>query len=119
MKQHFHQVYHLPFMSDIAENTVADYSVTSDVPNNAVRLADQTTCWNWAQKTSHEVWEERGLGGEAFITVAHPSAKSISQVPESIAEKTKKALHFIAPYINGSVEERRIFYLYYEGLKER
>lgn len=119
MKQHFNPVYHLPFMNDIAEETMADYSVTSDVPNDSVSLTDQSTYWNWAQKTSEEVWEKDGLGGEAFNSVAHPSAKSISHAPESLAEKTKKALHFIAPYINNCVEERQIFYLYYEGLLRR
>lgn len=91
----FNPVYHLPFMNDIGEETMADHSATSDVPNDAVTLTDMTTFWNWAQKTYEKVWEEERLGGEAFISFAHPSAKSISQAPENLAEKTKQALHFI------------------------
>lgn len=83
MKQHINLVYHLPIMNDIGVKTMADYSVTTDVPNDAVTLTDETTCWNWAQKTSEKLWEEEGLGGEAFISFAHPTAKSISQAPES------------------------------------
>ena len=80
---------------------------------------DATTCSNWAQKTSHEPWEKIGLGGIAYKALAYPSAKSNSNAPESIAEKTKKAINFIGPYVNSSLEEREIFYLHYGGLLKR
>lgn len=119
MKQHFHPVYHLQFMNDIAENMIAEFSATSDVTNGAINWTDSTTTWNWAQKTSHQSWEAIGLGGHSYNSVAHPSVKSISQARESVAEKTKKAINFIVPYINNSKDEREIFYLYYEGLLKR
>ena len=119
MRQHFHPVYHLQFMNDIAVDAIADYTVMSDIPHDVVKHTDATTCWNWAQKTSHEPWEKIGLGGTAYKALAYPSAKSNSNAPESIAEKTKKAINFIVPYINSSLEEREIFYLYYEGLLKR
>ena len=119
MKQHFHPVHHLQFMNDIAVNSVADYFVTSDIPNGAHKTIDSTACWNWAQKTSEETWNSVGMGGSSYRGVAYPSATSITHAPESISEKTKKAIHFVVPYINKSVEERAIFYLYYEGLLER
>ena len=118
MKQHFHPVYHLQFMNDIAIDATADFTVMSDVPHD-VKHTDATTCWNWAQKTSHESWEIVGLGGTAFSALAYPTAKSNSNAPESIAEKTKKAINFIVPYINSSLEEREMFYLYYESLLKR
>ena len=119
MKQHFHPVYHLHFMNDVAIDAVADFTVMSDVPHDTVKHTDATTCWNWAQKISHESWEIIGLGGTAYKALAYPTAKSNSNAPESIAEKTKKAINFIVPYVNSSLEEREIFYLYYEGLLKR
>ena len=119
MKQHFHPVYHLHFMNDVAIDAVADFTVMSDVPHDTVKYTDATTCWNWAQKISHESWEIIGLGGTAYKALAYPTAKSNSNAPESIAEKTKKAINFIVPYVNSSLEEREIFYLYYEGLLKR
>ena len=119
MKQHFHPVYHLQFMNDIGENSFSDHSIMSDVSHDQVRLTDSSTCWNWAQKTFSAAWKNMGLGGESLKSFAHPSAKSISQAPESVAEKTKKAFNFIMPYINNSQEERQIFFLHYEGLLKR
>ena len=106
-------------MNDIAVNSVADYSVTSDIPNGAHKTIDPTACWNWAQKTSEETWNSVGMGGSSYRGVAYPSASSITHAPESISEKTKKSIHFVVPYINKSVEERAIFYLYHEGRLER
>ena len=119
MKRHFHPVYHLLFMNDIAIDTVDDYTVMSDIPYDKVKYTDPTTCWNWAQKTSHESWGIVGLGGTEYTAIAYPSAKSNSKAPESVAERTKKAVNFIVPYVNNSLEEREIFYLYYEGLLKR
>ena len=119
MKQHFHRVYHLQFMNDIAVDSVADYSVASDIPNGPLKSIDSTACWDWAQKTSEESWDIIGKGGNPYRSVAYPSATSITNAPESITEKTKKAINFVVPYINNSVEERAIFYLYYEGLLQR
>lgn len=119
MKQHFHPVYHLQFMNDIAVTAVSDYTVASDVPNGLMMSTDSTACWNWAQKSTEESWRLVGLGGEMYHDVAYPTVKSISQASESIAEKTKKSVNFIVPYINNSREERDIFYLYYEGLLQR
>ena len=119
MKQHFHPVYHLQFMNDIAVETVPDYTVASDLPNGEMRLTDSTACWNWAQKSTEESWKLIGLGGKMYQDVAYPTVKSISQASESIAEKIKKSVNFIVPYINNSKEERDIFYLYYEGLLQR
>jgi hypothetical protein len=106
-------------MNDVAIDAVADFTVMSDVPHDTVKHTDATTCWNWAQKISHESWEIIGLGGTAYKALAYPTAKSNSNAPESIAEKTKKAINFIVPYVNSSLEEREIFYLYYEGLLKR
>ena len=119
MKQHFHPVYHLQFMNDIGEGSISDYSVTSDVSHSRVPFTDSTTCWNWAQKSSAGVWGNVGLGGELLKSIAYPNPRSISRAPESVAEKTKKAIHFMTPYINNSQEEREIFFLYYEGLLKR
>lgn len=119
MKQHFHPVYHLPFMNNIAVDAIRDYTVASDLPNGAKRSTDSTACWNWAQKTSEESWKIIGLGGRPYQDVAYPTLKSMSQSSESISEKTKKSINFIVPYINNSREERDIFYLYFEGLLKR
>lgn len=119
MKQHFHPVFHLQFMNDIGENSFTDHSIMSDISHPEVRNTDLSTCWNWAQKSSSASWENVGLGGESLKSIARPSARSISQAPESVAEKTKKAFNFIMPYINNNQEEREIFFLYYEGLLKR
>ena len=119
MKQHFHPVYHLQFMNDIAADVIADYTVMSDVPHDVVKHTDATTCWNWAQKTSHEWSEKIGLGGIAYKALAYSSAKLNSNALGSIAEKAKMAINFIVPYINSSSEEIEIFCLYYEGLLRR
>ena len=117
--KHFHPVYHLQFTNDIAVDAIAGYTVMSDIPHDVVKHTDAITCWNWAQKTSHDSWEKIGLGGIAYKALAYPSGKSNSNARESIAEKTRKAINFIVPYINSSSEEREIFYLYYEGLLKR
>ena len=119
MKQHFHPVYHLQHMNDIAFNAIEDYTVMSDILYDKVKYTDATTCWNLAQKTSYESWGVIGLGGTEYHAVAFPSAKSTSQTHESVAEKTKKAVNFVVPYVNTSLEEREILYLYHEGLLKR
>ena len=119
MKQHFHPVYHLQFIDDIAVDSVALHTVSSDIPNGNRQSIGPLVSWNWAQVASASAWELVGLGGEEYRAAAHPSAKSVSEAPESKAEKTKKALHYIAPFINSSIEESQIFYLYYEGLLSR
>ena len=119
MKQHFHPVYHLEFMNGIADSLVPDFTATGDIPNNSVIFTDTSTRWNWGEEESHASWEIVGLGGAAYSSAAHPTAKSISTAPESIAERTKKALNYSAPFINKYEEERDIFYLYYEGLLRR
>lgn len=119
MKLHFHPVYHLQFINDIADELSAGFTVTADIKKDSVILTDSTTCWNWAQQESFDSWERIGLGGAAYDSVAHPTAKSISTAPESITEKIKKAINFIVPFVKNSVEEREIFYLYYEGLLKR
>ena len=119
MRLHFHPVYQLQFMNDIADELSAGFNVTADIKNDSVVLTDSTTCWNWAQLESFVSWERIGLGGAAYDSVAHPTAKSINTTPESTAEKIKKAINFIVPFVKNSVEEREIFYLYYEGLLKR
>lgn len=119
MKQHFHPIYHLPFMNDIGDGSILDYSVMSDVSRSRVRMTDATTIWNWALKSSSAAWGDVGLGGESLKSIAYPNARSVSQAPEKIAEKTKKAINFIVPYINNSQEERDVFSLYYERLLQR
>ena len=103
MKQHFHSVYHLPFMNDIAVNLVADFTATADIQNGQAFSTDSTTSWNWAQQTSSDSWELIGLGGAEFSSVAHPTARSISKAPESSIERTKKAINYLVPYINNSL----------------
>jgi hypothetical protein len=112
-------VYHLQHMNNIAFDAIEGYTVMSDIPYNKMKYTDATTCWNWAQKTSDESWGVIGLGGTEYHAIAYPSAKSTSQAPESVAEKTKKAVNFIVPYVNTSLEEREIPYLYYGGLLKR
>ena len=119
MKQHFHPVYHLQFMNNIADSLVSDFTATSDIPNKSVIFTDKSTRWNWGQDESHAAWELVGLGGAAYSSAAHPTVKSISTAPESISERTKKAFNYCAPFINKYEEERDIFYLYYEGLLRR
>ena len=119
MKQHFHPVYHLPFMNDIAVNLVADFTATAYIQNGQAFSTDSTTSWNWAQQTSSDSWELIGLGGAEFSSVAHPTARSISKAPESSIERTKKAINYLVPYINNSLEERKVFFLYYEGVLKR
>lgn len=119
LKQHFHPVYHLPFMNDIALNLVADFTATADIQNGPAFSTDSSTSWNWAQQTSLASWETIGLGGAEFSSVVHPTARFISKAPESSIERTKKAINYLVPYINNSVEERKMFYLYYEGVLKR
>ena len=57
MKQHFHPVYHLPFMNDIAVNLVADFTATADIQNGQAFSTDSSTSWNWAQQISSASWE--------------------------------------------------------------
>jgi hypothetical protein len=85
LKQQFHPVYHFKYINDINDDAIADYTVMSDVPNSVVKFTSVTTKWNWAQQTSWEKWKTIGLGGDAYGAVAYPTAKSISQAPESIA----------------------------------
>ena len=119
MKQHFHPVYHLQFMNNIAVDSVSHYTVASDIPNGKRQSIGPLVSWNWAQGASDAAWELIGLGGEEYRGAAHPTAKSISEAPESKAEKTKKALNYVGPFINNSIEESEIFYRYYEGLISR
>ena len=116
MKNHFHPVYHLQFMNDIDSN---QFTAAADLTTVPRIIPNTSACWNWAQQASKENWDMIGLGGPAFTAIAYPTAKSLSQAPESTAEKTKKALNFLGPYINNSLAEREIFYIYYEGLLKR
>ena len=106
-------------MNDIAVDSVALHTVSSDIPSGNRQSIGPLVSWNWAQVASASAWELVGLGGEEYRAAAHPSAKSVSEAPESKAEKTKKVLHYIAPFINSSIEESEIFYLYNEGLLSR
>lgn len=66
MKQHFHPVYHLEFMNDIADSLVPDFTATGDIPNNSVIFPYTSTRWNWGEEESHASWEILGLGGAAY-----------------------------------------------------
>ena len=106
MKLHFHPVYHLCFMNDLDFNAVTEFTVAGDDTTGTFIMPDETTCWNWGQYASKDTWDLIGLGGPALNGVAYPTANSLKQAPESIAEKTKKALNHMAPYINQSSSER-------------
>lgn len=116
MKNHYHPVYHLQFMTDIDS---IQFNAGADLTTVPQIIPNTSACWNWAQQASKENWDMIGLGGPTFTAMAYPTARSISQAAESTAESTKKALNFLAPYINNSLAEREFFYIYYEGLLKR